>query len=73
MQRDQSLTFCEIHGDKEHLLSSIEEIIDTALIATPENEPSRLRFVTPLRLETGIKMSLAETTDSLCLKSMPQG
>jgi len=47
MQDDRRLTFQEIHGNKEALLSAVEDIERIALVESYEIGPLRLRFLEP--------------------------
>jgi len=47
MQDDRALTFGQIHGNKEALLSAVKDIERIALIESYEIGPLRLRFLEP--------------------------
>lgn len=47
MQDDRALTFGQIHGNKEALLSAVERIERIALVESYELGPLRLRFLEP--------------------------
>lgn len=47
MQDDRTLTFQEIHGNKEALLAAVKEIEHVALVESYEIGPLRLRFLEP--------------------------
>jgi hypothetical protein len=54
MQHDTGLPFDEIHSSAEAMYENIEKIIDLALAKIENDEPLRLRFITPLNLESWI-------------------
>jgi hypothetical protein len=45
---DERLTFRELHGTKEAWLTSIEHVLGQALTRVDDDEPLKLRFLTPL-------------------------
>lgn len=53
MERDSYLTFREIHGSRENLVSSVNDILEKALVeVVDDNAPLNLRFITPYQLST---------------------
>ncbi|CAN9428902.1 unnamed protein product [Alternaria sp. RS040] len=51
MERDSHRTFREIHGSRENLVSSVNDILEKALVEVVEdNAPLNLRFITPYQL-----------------------
>jgi hypothetical protein len=47
MQRDTHIKLGEVHNSLDALRRSIEDILDTALVEVPKEEPFKLRFITP--------------------------
>ncbi|CAN9430193.1 unnamed protein product [Alternaria alternata] len=53
MERDEHRRFRDIHGSRENLVSSINDILEKALVEVVEDDaPLNLRFITPYRLST---------------------
>jgi hypothetical protein len=63
MERDSHRTFREIHGSRENLVSSVNDILEKALVeVVDDNAPLNLRFITPYQL------SADWSTDENCSK-----
>ena len=53
MERDSHRTFREIHGSMENLVSSVNDILEKALVEVVDDDaPLNLRFITPYQLST---------------------
>ena len=54
MERDSHRRFRDIHGSRENLISSVNDILEKALVKVVEdNAPMSLRYITPHQLSTG--------------------
>jgi hypothetical protein len=53
MERDSHRTLREIHGSKENLVSSVNDILEKALVEVVDDDaPLNLRFITPYQIYT---------------------
>ncbi|KAB2104252.1 hypothetical protein AG0111_0g7862 [Alternaria gaisen] len=53
MERDSHRTFREIHESRENLVSSVNDILEKALVEVVDDDaPLNLRFITPYQLST---------------------
>jgi hypothetical protein len=51
MQHDTGIPFDQIHSSVQAMYENIEKIIDLALGKVENDEPLKLRFITPLCIE----------------------
>jgi hypothetical protein len=54
MQHDTNLPFDETHSSADAMYENNEKIIDLAPVKVENDEPLRLRFITPLSLDSWV-------------------